>query len=421
MMQRSPIDRHDTTPPRLAMKASGRNPGGVSAAPWCRCAVAVAMLALPAILGGCSALLPPRNEVAEPRSGAVALAANPAPASAQSAAAVETPAGWAEHQVRPGETIYALARRHQVKPAQLASANGLSADAPLKIGQTVRVPSAAKDSAPPPVAAPRIAVARAELAPPPAPTSAPAQKPAPRPVAGLEATPVVQPVNATPGRLVPAPRRAPLEAPLQGATGPVVDDTVEMSTGPALDYQPPPMAQQVAVIEPEPGIKPAPQKPAAAVAPAAPVRVPDPPSRAGSGFMRPIDGRTLVSYGTQPGGLRNDGINIAASRGTPVKAADNGVVVYAGNELRGFGNLLLISHAGGWMTAYAHLDTMGVARGDKIARGQKIGTVGMTGNVTSPQLHFEIRKGKQPVDPEQQLAVGAPQAAARSPVLGASR
>lgn len=416
-------NRHDATPPRLAMKASGRNPGGVSAAPWCRCAVAVALLALPAFLGGCSALLPPRNEVAEPRSGAAALAANPSPAPAPVVAAAETPPGWADYQVKSGETIYSLARRHQVKPAQLAAANGMPADSGLKIGQTVRVPAAAKDSPPAPLAAPRIAVAKADLAPPARPAATPA-------VAQQDQAPVAQPVSATPGRLVPAPRRAPLEAPLQGtAAGPVVDDTVEMSSGPALEYQPPPMAQQVAAVEPEPGIKPAPQKPPAAqpaaapaqAAPKQPVRVPDPPARASSGFMRPVDGRTLVSYGSQPGGLRNDGINIAAPRGTPVKAADNGVVVYAGNELRGFGNLLLISHAGGWMTAYAHLDTMGAARGDKIVRGQKIGTVGMTGNVTSPQLHFEIRKGKQPVDPEQQLAVGAPQAAARTPVLGAAR
>jgi murein DD-endopeptidase MepM/ murein hydrolase activator NlpD len=149
--------------------------------------------------------------------------------------------------------------------------------------------------------------------------------------------------------------------------------------------------------------------------------VPDPPARSASGFLRPLEGRVLASFGAQPGGLRNDGINIAATRGAPVRAAENGVVVYAGNELRGFGNLLLISHDGGWMTVYAHLDSMGVARGDKIARGQRIGAVGMTGNVTSPQLHFEIRKGKQPVDPEPQLAAGAPQAAARPPPVGAAR
>ena len=380
-------------------------------------------------LSGCSALLPPRNEVAEPRGAPAALAANRASAPAAQA---ETPAGWADYQVRPGDTLYALARRHQVKPAQIAGANELPANTPLKIGQTVRVPAearppaGAKDSAPVPLAAPRIAVARAELAPQ-AKAGAAAVQPA---VAQRDPAATVQPASATQGRLLPAPRRAPLEAPLQGAAapGPAVDDSVEMSSGPALEYQPPPMAQQVAAVDPEPGFKepppkPKPAQPVAVPAPAAkqPVRVPDPPARAASGFMRPVEGRTLVSYGKQAGGLRNDGINIAAPRGTPVKAADNGVVVYAGNELRGFGNLLLISHDGGWMTAYAHLDSMGVARGDKIARGQRIGTVGMTGNVTAPQLHFEIRKGKQPVDPEQQLAVGAPQAAARSPVLGAAR
>jgi hypothetical protein len=94
---------------------------------------------------------------------------------------------------------------------------------------------------------------------------------------------------------------------------------------------------------------------------------------------------------------------LEAPRGTPVRAAADGVVAYAGNEIRGFGNLLLIRHADGWMTAYAHNDKLLVKRGDKIAQGQQIAHVGATGNVVSPQLHFEIRRGKRAVDPLDQL------------------
>ena len=91
--------------------------------------------------------------------------------------------------------------------------------------------------------------------------------------------------------------------------------------------------------------------------------------------------------------------NIAAARGAPVRAAENGVVAYAGNELRGFGNLLLIKHADGWTSAYAHNEELLVRRGDRVSRGQVIAKVGSTGNVTSPQLHFEIRDGKKALDP----------------------
>lgn len=120
----------------------------------------------------------------------------------------------------------------------------------------------------------------------------------------------------------------------------------------------------------------------------------------------PVRGRVISGYGPKPGGLHNDGINIAAARGSAVRAAENGVVVYAGNELRGYGNLLLVRHADGWMTAYAHNDTLRVGRGDKVAKGQVIATVGSSGNVAEPQLHFEIRRGSQAVDPMPLLGSG---------------
>lgn len=128
-----------------------------------------------------------------------------------------------------------------------------------------------------------------------------------------------------------------------------------------------------------------------------------PPAASGKGFIWPVRGRVVSGFGAKAKGLRNDGINIAAKRGAPVRAAENGVVAYAGNELRGFGNLLLVKHAGGWVSAYAHTDRMLVKRGDKVRKGQRIATVGATGNVRDPQLHFELRRGRRAEDPSKHL------------------
>ena len=126
-------------------------------------------------------------------------------------------------------------------------------------------------------------------------------------------------------------------------------------------------------------------------------------ARSSSKFSWPVRGRVLSAYGAKGDGLFNDGINIAAARGTTVGAAENGVVAYAGNEVKGMGNLIIIQHSGGWMTVYAHLDSMTVRRGNKVSVGQKIGTVGETGKVDEPQLHFEIRKGTKAYNPSSYL------------------
>jgi murein DD-endopeptidase MepM/ murein hydrolase activator NlpD len=126
--------------------------------------------------------------------------------------------------------------------------------------------------------------------------------------------------------------------------------------------------------------------------------VPPPPATAGT-FIWPVEGRVISDFGAKGGGRFNDGINIAASEGAAVRAAGAGVVAYSGNELRGFGNMLLIKHAGGWVTAYAHNQELLVDRGDTVERGQVIARVGSTGGVDQPQLHFELRKGKKAVDP----------------------
>jgi murein DD-endopeptidase MepM/ murein hydrolase activator NlpD len=120
-------------------------------------------------------------------------------------------------------------------------------------------------------------------------------------------------------------------------------------------------------------------------------------------FRWPVRGRVIAGFGSKPNGTQNDGINLAVPQGTPIKAADDGVVAYAGNELKGYGNLVLIRHSNGYVSAYAHASELLVKRGDTIKRGQVIAHAGQTGNVTSPQLHFEIRKGSTPVDPTQFL------------------
>lgn len=123
------------------------------------------------------------------------------------------------------------------------------------------------------------------------------------------------------------------------------------------------------------------------------------PKRASSKFLKPVPGRVVSGFGSKKSGLRNDGINISAARGTSVKAAENGVVVYAGNALKGSGNLILVRHANNWMTAYAHLDRINVTKGQTVSRGSVIGKVGSTGSVSEPQLHFEVRKGTSAVNP----------------------
>ncbi len=120
-------------------------------------------------------------------------------------------------------------------------------------------------------------------------------------------------------------------------------------------------------------------------------------------FRWPVRGRVITTYGAKTNGKQNDGINVAVPEGTPVKAAEDGVVAYSGNELKGYGNLVLIRHSNGYVTAYAHASELLVKRGDTIKRGQVIAKSGQSGEVGSPQLHFEIRKGSSPVDPLQFL------------------
>jgi murein DD-endopeptidase MepM/ murein hydrolase activator NlpD len=284
-------------------------------------------------------------------------------------------------------------------PPPSARAVEVEALAPPAGPPTAAPPPPAPAAAPPPAAS---APATAAATPAPVPIPPQAPLPAAKPAAAVEKppppvvpSPTVPPATATPPPAAQASASAPASA---AASVPAVAPTSEHA--PQLAAIPAPATD---AVEPPPAAEPA-----MAPAPHDTTPVGPPPPRAGKTFLWPLRGRVISTYGEQGQGLHNDGINIAAPRGTPIHAAENGVVAYAGNEIRGFGNLLLIRHAGGYMTAYAHADTLLVKRGDTVHRGQVIARVGATGSVTEPQLHFEIREGSQAVDPQRYL--GSPSA-----------
>jgi len=261
-----------------------------------------------------------------------------------------------EHVVRAGDTLYDISRAYGVDVSSLARINRITAPYRILPGQTLRLPD---------TTSPVFTAARPASRPSPPRTS---RKPPP------QTSPKPPPQVASRPASRPSPPQTSRKSPPQAAS--------------------PPAPREAG---PKPAVKP--KSPARKI-----VRVPPPPRKRGGGFAWPVRGKVLSSFGPKGGGLHNDGINIAAPKGAAVKAAENGVVAYAGNEIRGYGNLLLIRHSGGWITAYAHADKLLVQRGDKVNKGQVIARVGHTGNVASPQLHFEIRKGKQAVNPIQHLA-----------------
>ncbi len=137
--------------------------------------------------------------------------------------------------------------------------------------------------------------------------------------------------------------------------------------------------------------------------PTAPVPQPAPlPALVGDAptFRWPVEGRVISSFGAKPGGRFNDGVNLKASAGQAVRAAGDGVVAYAGDAIPGFGNLVLVKHAGGWVSAYGHNEAVLVARGRRVAAGEVIARAGQTGAVAEPQVHFELRRGRTPIDPQ---------------------
>jgi murein DD-endopeptidase MepM/ murein hydrolase activator NlpD len=322
--------------------------------------------------------------------------------------------------VAQGETLESISRRYGVPVHAIMQANNMTPPAFIQAGQRLVIP--------------RSTYSKAPAASPPATRLAanPGYKPAlaPAPQGGVH---VVQPgetlyslarrYHKQPmliaqannfgldhkikiGDRVVIPGAAPV-APVAAAK-PVRAPTPQH----VAELKPKP---QPAVVRPQgsPGVTPAPtahtitptQTPPAETAEAAPQHQAETTSAVPS-FRWPARGRVILGFGPKTSGGQNDGINVSVPEGTPIRAAEDGVVAYAGNELKGYGNLVLIRHANGFVTAYAHASELAVKKGETVKRGQIIGKSGATGNVTAPQLHFEVRKGATPVDPMQYLQGG---------------
>lgn len=359
-----------------------------------RGAFAAAAVTLAALLAGCG-----------PRLG------GPAPLVSGEAAAPPPMTLTVQH----GQTLSGIAQTYHVPMLALAEANHLYPPYRIVAGGTLIVPeSGPLGSGPtgPGSMGPGVVAGNVPAAGPPAlapePPSAPvavAELPPPRPAAARP-----PPTEPSPATLSP-PRP-------EAAAGPSLPKAKPEREIP-LDQAPPAGAEEPAVTAAQPpagttGAAPPTRGKSAAEAPIASAA---PPAHGGGTFLWPVHGHILEGYGSGPDGTHNDGINIAAPRGAAVQAADAGVVAYAGNELRGYGNLILVKHANGWITAYAHCDLMLVKPGEKVARGQVIARVGSTGNVGEPQLHFELRRGDKAVDPRTYLAP-LPTAAATSSRAG---
>ncbi len=307
----------------------------------------------------------------------------------------------ATYRVRPDDTVVGISTMLGVDEAELARANGLRRPYHMVVGQVLAVPGGYGDAigpAPPSAA--------------PYPDDQGFSGSAPPPHASISAQPLPPPPGSASFGAGPPAHEPP---PPQTAPGPsafVTPDREETPSG--LASQPhnlsPPEAYE-SRPEPEPRRQVASAAPTALVPPSYPPPASEPP-RAGNTpttasapdsaaphFLKPVAGPVIEGFGASDGGQKNDGVNIAAASGAPVRAAEAGTVIYTGNELAAFGNLVLIRHAGGWVTAYGHLNAIGVKRNDVVMRGQSIGTVGKSGSVASPQLHFEIRQGSKPVDP----------------------
>ena len=275
-------------------------------------------------------------------------------------------------RVSAGETVQSIARRFGVTPRMVIALNDLTRPYLLLVGQQLMIPRAALSDGrrhEPPTDAHRLD----------------------RDTAHATTTEIAAPVHevhVTEIETAAPPRdRGEALTATDAADPPAVHDE-------PIPEPPAPPGPRVARAEPA---QSSPSSLSALVRRADATEVPLPPTR--DTFLWPIEGRVISGFGSKPGGMHNDGINIAVPVGSDVRAAKNGIVAYAGNELRGYGNLVLIRHKGGWMTAYAHNDSLLVGKGDVVQRGQVISRSGKSGRVSRPQAHFEIRRNGEPQDP----------------------
>uniref|UniRef100_UPI00262546E1 peptidoglycan DD-metalloendopeptidase family protein n=1 Tax=uncultured Maritalea sp. TaxID=757249 RepID=UPI00262546E1 len=294
------------------------------------------------------------------------------------------------HKIEAGESLYAIARRYDVTTDSIVAANGMISPDRIFVGQDIIVPGRPGMVAPkyttPDVKATVAPVKVASASTPPAaiPTAAPA-------VSASAAKPA-EPVVPTPTAAV---------APKTVETAEVAPRPISRPTGLATTA---PKAAVATTPEKAEEPKPAPAEKVTTTASIAPVKVETPQAKApqavAGSFRWPVKGRVIADFRAS----KNTGVNIEVPEGSSIRAAENGEVIYVGSAVEGFGNLVLIKHSNGYVSAYAHLKDITVAKGAAVNRGDSIGTAGMTGAVSRPQLHFELRKGATPVDPLPLLA-----------------
>lgn len=307
--------------------------------------------------------------------------------------------------VGTADTLDVISKRYNVPSSEILKANGYSGPRMLQPGQQLVIPRRMAHAAPPALSpAPSTKVASALPASVHVVKSgdtlmnlsrrhniAPAQLAAANNIPVTTQLKIGSKINIPGGKAVaaaPAPQVL-AEAPKPAAAAPAAAPAAK----PVV----------VASVEPQQKARVAAEAPAAELPEAqSPVKAAD-ATNAVPTFRWPVRGRVITGYGAKNNGKQNDGINVAVPEGTPVKAAEDGVVAYSGSELKGYGNLILVRHSNGYVTAYAHASELMVKRGDTIKRGQVIAKSGQTGEVGSPQLHFEIRKGSSAVDPLQFL------------------
>lgn len=303
-------------------------------------------------------------------------------------------------RVMPGDTLSVISQRHGVPVRAIQSANGLSSDAAIRVGQTLRIPASVVTPtsfatlSPSTPSQPSVADAAMRPRPSiPAISAAQPQSQSARP--SLAAVrPTVRPIDSDAEReLLVSARMTSLAKPSMKPRDFAANMTVPPKSmsgmgGPLIAEKP----KQFAAVEPA---KPVPGAGSS-------TGQPD-DFTATNKFIWPVSGRVISSFGEMSGGYANDGINIEVAEGTPVKASDHGVVIYSGNELAGFGNLLLVKHSNGFVTAYAHNSRLLVKKGAKVRQGEVIAHAGKSGDVSKPQVHFEIRRGDKPVDPKRYI------------------
>lgn len=306
------------------------------------------------VLAGCLSPPSPVNRARAPVESAIVQPSTPAPMPA-----VVAPPGTVI--VRPGETLFGIARARHIPIRGLIEANGLEPPYAVTAGQILELPGG-----------PRYVVRAGDT------LYRIAKCHGVEPVALARANGIAPPYTISPGRglRLPPPTEAPACPP---------EATAPTAQAPSAEGRP--MGPIQAHIPAGPGGP-----------------VPPPPPRQAAKFLWPVSGKLISGFGPKDGKRHNDGVNIAAPAGAPVRAAEAGVVVYAGNQLRAYGNLILVLHDGGWTTAYAHNGELLVGRGAVVERGQVIARVGSSGNVGAPQIHFELRRGATAVDPIKHLS-----------------